>query len=400
MANKKTIRDIDVSNKKVLVRVDFNVPLDENQKITDDTRILGALPTIEYLLKNKASVILMSHLGRPKGEAIPKYSLRPVALALQKLLDRDIWFKSVPKVIDDEIISKARSMKAGDVLLLENTRFVPGETKNDTDFAKKLASLADIFVNDAFGTAHRAHSSTAGCASFLPSVSGFLIEKEVKFLGDALNNPKRPLVAILGGAKVSDKIQIIKSLLAKVDSLIIGGGMAYTFLKAKGLEIGKSILDSDGLDLAKSLLNEAKKKGVEILLPIDIHITTEFSNDSPDSFVDADSIPSDMMGLDIGPKTIELFLDKIRQAKTVLWNGPMGVFEMSKYAVGTRSIAEVLASTDAISIIGGGDSAAAVAQFSLSSKMSHVSTGGGASLEFIEGKVLPGIEVLEDKDEN
>jgi 3-phosphoglycerate kinase len=395
---KKTLRDIDVNGKKVIVRCDFNVPLDETGRITDDTRIVGAMPTIEYLLAHGAAVILLSHLGRPKGEANPKYSLKPVADALTKRLGTEVWFKSVASVVDGEVKDKAASLKSGEVMLLENTRFRKEETANDSEFSKELASLADIFVNDAFGSAHRAHASTAGIASYIPAVSGFLIEKEVKFLGGVLDNPARPFVAILGGAKVADKIKVIENLLTKADTLLIGGGMTYTFLKSKGYEIGTSILDENSVDLAASLLKKAEEKGVELLLPVDVKAGRDFDNDTEAAYYDSDAIPAAWMAMDIGPKTEALFAEKIKSAGTVLWNGPMGVFEMPNFAAGTRAVAEALAEAEGVSVIGGGDSAAAVEQFGLAGLMSHVSTGGGASLEFIEGNVLPCIAVLEDKE--
>ncbi|MDR1495662.1 MAG: phosphoglycerate kinase [Clostridiales Family XIII bacterium] len=398
---KKTVRDIDVKGKKVLVRCDFNVPLDAERNITDDTRIVGALPTILYVLEHGAAVILTSHLGRPKGEARPEFSLAPIAADLTEKLGRNVWFKSVPSVVDDEVKAKATALQPGEVMLLENTRYVAGETKNDRAFAENLASLADIFVNDAFGSAHRAHSSTAGVAEYLPTVMGFLMEKEVKYLGDALTDPKRPFVAVIGGAKVADKILVIENLLEKADTLIIGGGMAYTFLKAKGYEIGTSLLDVDSVGLAGGLMKKASEKGVELLLPVDVVVGDEFKDDTPHADYGADAIPADRMGLDIGPNTRELFAERIRGAGTVLWNGPMGVFEMNAFAVGTRVVAEAMVSateeSDAITIIGGGDSAAAVEKFGLADRMSHVSTGGGASLEFIEGKELPGVAVCENK---
>ncbi|WP_037372090.1 phosphoglycerate kinase [Anaerovorax odorimutans] len=394
---KKTVKDIEVKGKKVIVRCDFNVPLDESGQITDDIRITSALPTINYLLENKAKIILMSHLGRPKGEPNMKYSLKPVAERLSQLLNMKINFISDENVVSDKVKNAADNLKDGEILLLENVRFRKEETENGAEFSKELAGLADIFVNDAFGTAHRAHSSTAGIAKYIPAVSGFLIEKEVKFLGSAIENPKRPFVAIMGGAKVGDKISVIDNLLKKVDVLIIGGGMAYTFLKSKGYEIGKSILDTENINLAESLLKKADKKGVKILLPIDIKASKEFDNNSETSLFDADKISPDYMGLDIGPKTIDLFSEELLKAKTIIWNGPVGVFEMSNFATGTIKIAEALADSDAVTIIGGGDSAAAVAQFGFSDKMTHISTGGGASLEFLEGKELPGIAVLQDK---
>jgi phosphoglycerate kinase len=393
---KKTIRDIELSGKHVIIRCDFNVPFDGDGNISDTTRIEGALPSISYILEQGASMIIMSHLGRPKGEPKPELSLKPVATELSKRLGLEVWFKSVPEVIDDEVRTHALGLKPGEIMLLENTRFRIEDEKNGADFAKELASLADIYVNDAFGTAHRAHASTAGIADYIPAVSGFLIEKEVRYLGDALNSPKRPFIAVLGGSKVGDKIKVIDSLLKKVDTLLIGGGMAFTFFKAQGKEIGTSILDADSLDVALEVLEKAKSLGVELLLPVDVNAGKSFDNDTESAYFDVDSIPSDFMGLDIGPKTIEIYQDKLIQAGTVLWNGPMGVFEMPNFATGTRAVAEALANSDAISIIGGGDSAAAVTQFGLDDKMTHVSTGGGASLEFIEDGSLVCIDVLED----
>lgn len=393
---KKTVRDVEVKGKKVIVRCDFNVPMKDG-KITDDTRIKAALPTIGYLLENGAAVILMSHMGRPKGEAKMEFSLAPVAERLSGYLETEVRFKSSPEVVDDETKKEAAGLKAGEVFLLENVRFRKEETDNNPEFAKELASLAEIFVQEAFGTAHRAHASTAGIAAYLPAVSGFLIEKEVKFLGSAVENPKRPFVAIMGGAKVGDKIPVIENLLTKVDALIIGGGMSYTFYKAMGLEIGTSILDADNVELAKSLIEKAEKLGVKLLLPIDIVCAKEFDNNSESKVFDKESIPYDYMGLDIGPETIKLYRETLAKAATVVWNGPMGVFEMDNFANGTRAVAQILADIDAITIIGGGDSAAAVEKFGLADRMSHISTGGGASLEFLEGKVLPGIDVIQDK---
>lgn len=394
--NKKTVRDIDVKGKKVIVRCDFNVPQDSEGRITDDRRIVGALPTIKYLLENGAKVILMSHLGRPKEGYDVKYSLKPVAVRLSELLGQEVKLAEDKEVVGENAIKLTSEMKAGEVVMLENVRFIKTETKNDMDFAKKLASLADIFVNDAFGTAHRANSSTAGIASFLPAVAGFLIEKETSIMGKALTSPDRPLVAILGGAKVSDKIGVINNLLEKVDKLIIGGGMAYTFYKAKGYEIGNSLLEEDKVDYAKEMLEKAKTKGVELLLPVDNVVAKEFKADA-EHIVVKENIPEGYMGLDIGPETIKLFSDAVKDAKTVIWNGPMGVFEMPAFAVGTKAIAEALAVLDATTIIGGGDSAAAVEQLGYADKMTHISTGGGASLEFLEGKELPGIAALNDK---
>jgi len=404
---KKTIRDFDFNGQTAIVRCDFNVPLDAEGRITDDNRIVGAIPTIRYLMEHSAKIILMSHLGRPKGEPKAEFSLAPVAADLSSKLGVHVWFKSVPTVIDDEIREKAASLKPGEIMLLENTRFRKEDDVKDValqaPFAKELASLADVFVNDAFGTAHRHHASTAGVADYIPAVMGFLIEKELKYLGEALDNPKRPLIAILGGAKVADKIPVIENLLTKADTILIGGGMAYTFLKALGVGIGKSLLDEEGIDFAGSLIDKAKEAGVKLLLPLDTVAAPEFNNDSPSEvFIDTpeEGIPDDQMGLDIGPETVDVFTGEIASACTILWNGPMGVFEMPNFAKGTLAIAEAMAKATeggAITIVGGGDSAAAVAGFGLSERMSHVSTGGGASLEFIEGKKLPGVEVINEK---
>ncbi|MBD5559194.1 MAG: phosphoglycerate kinase [Clostridia bacterium] len=392
---KKTIEDVDVRGKKVLVRVDFNVPLDDKQQITDETRILAALPTIQYLVKNGAKVILISHLGRPKGEVNPKFSLKPVAERLGQLLDTKVLFADdcvgpeAQKVVDE--------LQDGQVALLENLRFHKEETQNDPEFAKQLAGLADIYVNDAFGSAHRAHASTAGVADYLPAVAGYLIGKELDVMGKALEDPVRPFVAILGGAKVSDKIGVISNLLNKVDSLIIGGGMANTFVMAEGNEVGKSLVDAEKLDLAKDLLKQAKDKGVKVMLPVDFVVAREVSADAPTEVVAVDEIPADEMALDIGPETRKQFADAVKNAKTVIWNGPMGVAEIAQFAEGTKAVAQALADTDAITIIGGGDSAAAVKQLGYADKMTHISTGGGASLEFLEGKELPGVAALNDK---
>jgi len=393
--SKKTVRDIDLQGKKVLVRCDFNVPMDENKNITDNRRIVAALDTIKYLLEKNCKIILCSHLGRPKGEVNPKYSLAPVANELSKLLGKEV--KLAKDVVGEDAKSLTTSMSEGDIVLLENVRFEPGEEKNDEELSKKFASLAEVYVNDAFGTAHRAHSSTTGVASYLPAVSGFLIEKELKFLGSALENPERPFVAILGGAKVSDKIGVIDSLLEKVDTLIIGGGMAYTFFKSMGYEVGNSLCELDKLDLAKSLMEKAKAKGVKLMLPIDNKVGKEFSNDTESKFVNSTEIPTDWEGLDIGPKTVELYAEELKKAKTVVWNGPLGAFEMSQFAEGTNAIAKILSEVEATTIVGGGDSAAAVEKAGLAPKFTHISTGGGASLEFLEGKKLPGIEALQDK---
>ena len=393
--NKKTIEDIDVSGKKVLVRCDFNVPLDENKNITDETRINAALPTIKYLLEHGAAVILCSHLGRPKGEFNMKYSLAPVAKRLSEKLGFEV--KLAKDVIGPDAKKLAAEVKPGQAVLLENVRFHAEEEKNDPAFAKELASMADIYVSDAFGTVHRAHASTAGVAQYLPAVAGFLIGKELNFLGKAVTNPERPFVAILGGAKVKDKIGVITNLIEKVDTLLIGGGMAYTFMKATGGQIGNSLCDDERLSLALELLDKAKAKGVKLLLPVDNVCGKEFSNDTEQMVCESGKIPEGWEGLDIGPKTVELFSKEIKAAKTVVWNGPMGVFEMPNFAKGTLAIATAMAESDATTIIGGGDSAAAVTQMGLADKMSHISTGGGASLEFLEGKTLPGVAALNDK---
>ena len=393
--NKKTVKDIDLKGKKVLVRCDFNVPMDESKNIVDNTRIVAAMPTIKYLLENNCAVILCSHLGRPKGEFNEKYSLKPVAKELSKLLDKEVIMAK--DVVGEDAVKKASDLQQGQVMLLENVRFHREETDNDPEFAKKLASMAEVYVNDAFGAAHRAHASTAGVAAYLPAVSGFLIEKELKFLGNAISNPVRPFVAILGGAKVSDKIGVIDSLLEKVDTLIIGGGMAYTFFKAQGYGVGNSLCELDKLDLAKSLMEKAKAKGVKLMLPVDTVVGKEFKEDTESKTVAWTDIPDDWEGFDIGEKTIEMFSDELKSAKTVVWNGPLGLFEFAQFAKGTNAIAKVLSELDATTIIGGGDSAAAVKKAGLQDKMTHISTGGGASLEFLEGKKLPGIECLQDK---
>ncbi len=393
---KKTIEDIQVAGKKVLVRVDFNVPLTEDGKVADDKRIVAALPTIQYLLAHNAKVILCSHLGRPKGQVNPKYSLAPVGEKLAELLpDTQIWFAE--DTIGESAKAAIADMKEGEIVLLENTRFHKEEEKNDPEFAKALASLADIFVSDAFGTVHRAHASTVGVADYIPAVAGYLIGKELRIMGEALDNPVRPFVAILGGAKVADKIGVIKNLLTKCDSLIIGGGMAYTFFKAKGYEIGDSLLDADSIDLAKDLMKEAEERGVNLLLPIDTVVAKEFAADAEHKTVASNEIPAGWQGLDIGEKTIELFRETILKAKTVVWNGPMGVFEFPAFAVGTKAIAQACADCEGTTIVGGGDSASAVKKLGYADKITHISTGGGASLEFLEGKVLPGVAVLNDK---
>jgi phosphoglycerate kinase len=394
--NKKTIRDIDVKGKRVLCRVDFNVPQDETGKITDDNRIQAALPTIKYLSKHGAKVVLVSHLGRPKG-VTPKYTLEPVAVRLEDLLGQPV--ELLDKTVGDETAAAINDLKDGDVVLLENVRFYPEEEKNDPGFSQDLAFLADVYVNDAFGTAHRAHSSTEGVAHYLPGVAGFLMEKELDYLGGALDNPKRPFVAILGGAKVKDKIGVIERLLEKVDTLIIGGGMAYTFLKAQGKEIGTSLLDASNIEFCKTVLEKA---GGKLLLPVDVVITDKNPFDVGDAqcstqIVSVDAIPADQEAADIGPQTREKFANAVKGAGTVVWNGPMGIFEFAKFAEGTRAVAQALADSGAVTIIGGGDSAAAAQQLGFADKMTHISTGGGASLEFLEGKPLPGVLALQDK---
>ena len=394
--NKKTVRDIDVKGKKVLCRCDFNVPQDKaTGAITDDKRIVAALPTLKYLLEQGAAVIACSHLGKPKGEWKESLTLSPVAKRLSELLGQEVIFAK--DIIGEDAKAKAAALQPGQIVLLENLRFDKGEEKNDPEFAKALASLADVYVSDAFGTVHRAHASTAGVAAYLPAVSGFLIQKELEVMGGALANPKRPLVAILGGAKVSSKIGVINNLLDIADTIIIGGGMAYTFIKAMGGSVGTSLLEEDRLDYCKEMMDKAKSKGVKFLLPVDTLCAAEFSADAKPELVDTMKIPGDRMGMDIGPKTIELFADAVKDAGTVIWNGPMGVFEFPAFAEGTRALAKALADTNAITIVGGGDSAAAVAQLGYADKMTHISTGGGASLEFLEGKELPGVACLLDK---
>jgi 3-phosphoglycerate kinase len=394
---KKTIKDINVKGKRVIVRCDFNVPMNKYGEITDHIRITSALPTINYLLEHQAKIILLSHLGRPDGVPNMDYTLKPVADELALLLERKINFISSPLVVDETVRNAVKNMQNGEIILLENVRFRKEETDNDPVFSKELASLGDIFVEDAFGAAHRAHASIHGIAKFLPGVSGFLLEREIKFLGNAVDNPLRPFLAIMGGAKIGDKIMVIERLIDLVDSLIIGGGMAYTFIKATGHEIGKSLVEDDKLDLALMLLKKAKDRGVKIMLPVDVIVSREFSNVVAFTSVDIDKIPKDMMGLDIGKKSIQIFVNEIKKSETVLWNGPMGVFEMSNFAEGTLEIAQAISVSKGITIIGGGDSASAVLQFGLSDKFTHISTGGGAALEFIGGKELPGISILEDK---
>lgn len=393
--NKKSVEDIDVSGKKVIVRCDFNVPQDETGRITDDKRIVAALPTIKYLLEHNAAVILCSHLGRPKGEFKMKYSLAPVAERLSELLGQEV--KLAKDVIGEDAKKCASELSCGQAMLLENVRFHKEEEKNDPAFAKELASMAEIYVNDAFGTAHRAHASTAGIADYLPAVCGFLINKEISIMGKALANPVRPFVAILGGAKVSDKIGVINNLIEKCDTIIIGGGMSYTFMKAMGKQIGTSLCEDDKVELAKELMKKAEDKGVKLMLPVDTVCADHFAADAEPVVFEAGALPEDMMGLDIGPKTIELFSDAVKDAGTVVWNGPMGVFEFDAFAVGTKAVAKAIAASNAVSIIGGGDSAAAVEKLGYADKMAHISTGGGASLEFLEGLVLPGIACLQDK---
>ncbi len=394
--NKKTIDDISVKGKRVFVRVDFNVPMDDSRNITDDKRIRAAVPTIKALVNQGGRVILASHFGRSKGKVVEEMRLDPVAIRLAELLGQDVG--KTNDCIGEGVKQAVAQMSDGDVLLLENVRFYPGEEKNDPEFAQALAELADVYVNDAFGAAHRAHASTAGITKYVDtSVAGYLMQREIEFLGGALDNPKRPFVSILGGAKVSDKIGLITNLIDKVDTLVIGGGMAYTFLKAKGYEVGQSLLDEERVGLAKEMMDKAEAKGVNFLLPVDVTVADRFAADANTKVVDADQIPADWQGLDIGPRTLDLFKQAVVDAATVVWNGPMGVFEMPAFAKGTNGLAEVLAESSAITIIGGGDSAAAVEQAGLSEKMSHVSTGGGASMEFLEGKELPGVAALDNK---
>jgi phosphoglycerate kinase len=397
--NKLTINDIDLKNKKVLVRVDFNVPLDDNLNITDDNRITSTLPTIKKIISDGGMAILMSHLGRPKGKPNSKYSLKPVAVRLSQLLGKEV--KLAPDCIGDQVKAMVNALKPGDVILLENLRFHEEEEKNNPEFAKQLAELGDVYVNDAFGSAHRAHASTEGLTKFMSvSVAGYLMQKELDYLGGAIENPKRPYLAILGGAKISGKIDVIMNLFDKVDSMIIGGGMAYTFYKAQGMEIGSSLLEAEKIDLAKQVLEKAKTSKMKLLFPVDVVVAKEFNNDSPSEVVKINNMPSDKMGLDIGPESIKLFREEILKSKTIVWNGPMGVFEMDNFAKGTDAVAAALVEATAkgaITVIGGGDSAAAISKAGLADKVSHVSTGGGASLEFLEGKILPGVAALTDK---
>ena len=393
--SKKTVKDIDLKGKKVLVRCDFNVPMDENQNITDNRRIVAALPTIKYLIEQDCKIVLCSHLGRPKGEIKPEFSLKPVAKEISRLLGKEVVMCG--DVVGEDAKNKANNLKNGEIMLLENLRFHREETDNEPNFAKELASFGEVFVNDAFGTAHRAHASTEGVTHFLPAVSGFLIEKELKFLGDSLANPERPFMAILGGRKVSDKIGVIESLLEKVDVLMIGGAMAYTFFKSMGYDVGNSICELDKLDLARELMEKAKEKNVKFMLPVDTKVGKEFDPNTESKIVKFTEIPDGWEGFDIGTETIKLYSEEVKKAKTLIWNGPVGLFEFEQFAVGTNSIARALADVDAVKIIGGGDSAAAVEKAGLAEKFTHISTGGGASLEFLEGKKLPGIEALLDK---
>ena len=397
MLNKKSVDDINVKGKRVLVRCDFNVPLQDG-KITDENRLVAALPTIKKLVADGGKIILCSHLGKPKGEPKPELSLAPVAKRLTELLGQEVKFVPSPVVVDDTVKAAVADMKDGEIILLENTRYRAEETKNGDEFSKELASLCDVFVNDAFGTAHRAHCSNVGVTKYVDTaVVGYLMQKEIDFLGNAVNNPDRPFVAILGGAKVSSKISVINNLLDKVDTLIIGGGMCYTFTKAQGGNVGNSLLEEDYLQYALDMVKKAEEKGVKLLLPVDAVAADAFSNDANTKVVAQNEIPDGWMGLDIGPKTAEMFADAVKSAKTVVWNGPMGCFEMPKFAEGTKAVAEALANTDAVTIIGGGDSAAAVNQLGYGDKMTHISTGGGASLEFLEGKELPGVAAANDK---
>ncbi|WIW70317.1 phosphoglycerate kinase [Anaerosinus gibii] len=395
MLNKKSIVDIDVNGKKVFVRVDYNVPMDAEQNITNDTRIRATLPTVNYLLDNNAAVILACHVGRPKGKPVPEFSVAPIVKRLSELLGKEV--KMAPDCVGEEASKMAADLKPGEVLLLQNLRYHSEEEKNDPEFAKQLASLADIAVNDAFGVSHRAHASVEGITKYIPTVAGFLMEKEIKFVGQAVANPQRPFVAIIGGAKVSDKIGVISNLLEKVDTLIIGGGMAHTFDAAKGYKIGASLCEPDKIDLAKELIKKAEEKNVNLVLPVDIIAADKFAPDANTQIVDVKEIPEGWLGLDSGPKTSEKYVDALKGAKTVVWNGPMGVFEMDAFAQGTKDVAQAVADSGATSIVGGGDSISALKKTGLSDKITHISTGGGATLEFLEGKVLPGIAALADK---
>ena len=397
MLNKKSLRDLEFKGKNVLVRCDFNVPMDDEGNITDDTRIISSLPTINYLIEQDAKVILMSHLGRPKGQPNKKYSLEPVAKRLSELLNKEVLFLQDDEVVSNTVKKRVEAMEDGDVALLENTRFRKEEEKNEENFSKELASLGDLYVNDAFGTSHRAHASNVGVSTYLPSAVGFLVEKEISIMGKALEEPERPFIAILGGAKVSDKIGVIENLMNIVDTIIVGGGMAFTFLKAQGYEIGKSLLEEDKIGLAKELIEKTKEKNVKLILPVDVVVAKEFKNDTEFNTVSIDNIPSDMMGLDIGEETIKAFSEEIKKGKTIVWNGPMGVFEMENFAKGTIAIAQAMAESEGTTIVGGGDSASAVERSGYSHKMTHISTGGGASLELLEGKALPGIVAISEK---
>lgn len=398
MLNKKTLKDLNVDGKKVLVRVDYNVPISsETGEISDDTRIVASLDTIKYLLDHNAKVILMSHLGRPKNGPEKKFSLEPVAKKLSELIGKDVKFLQSDTVVDEKVKEACKRLENGDIVLLENTRFRTEETKNGDEFAKELASLADLYVNDAFGTSHRAHASNVGVSKHLESALGFLVEKEVNIMGKALENPERPFIAILGGAKVSDKIGVIDNLLEKVDGILVGGGMAWTFLKSEGYEVGKSLVENDKLDLAKELLKKATEKGVKFFLPIDAVVAEEMTEDSPSKIISISDFTSDEQAFDIGPRTVSVFVEEIKKSKTIVWNGPMGVFEIKQFANGTFDIAKALSEADATTIIGGGDSASAIEKSGYKDKVTHVSTGGGASLEFLEGKTLPGIDAISDK---
>ena len=394
--NKKTLKDLNVENKRVLVRVDFNVPIKEGI-ITDTNRIEASLTTIKYLIDNNAKVILMSHLGRPKGEPKPEFSLKPVAQKLSEMIGQDVKFIDSDKVVDDSVIEESKKLQPKEIMLIQNTRFRKEEEKNDQTFSKELSQLADLYVNDAFGTSHRAHSSNVGVSKFLPSAVGFLVQKEIEIMGKALENPERPFTAILGGAKVSDKIGVIENLLDKVDTILIGGAMAFTFIKSKGKNVGKSLIEEDKLDLAKSLLEKAQEKGVKIFLPVDFVVAKEMSEESDSKVINIDDFTDDIAGFDIGTKTIKIFDEEIQKSKTIVWNGPMGVFEIEQFSKGTFEIANSLVKSKATTIVGGGDSASAIAKSGNKDKVTHVSTGGGASLEFLEGKVLPGIDCIDER---
>ncbi|MDU5807610.1 MAG: phosphoglycerate kinase [Finegoldia magna] len=394
--NKKTLKDLNVENKRVLVRVDFNVPIKEGI-ITDTNRIEASLTTIKYLIDNDAKVILMSHLGRPKGEAKPEFSLKPVAQKLSEMIGQNVKFVDNDKVIDDSVIEESKKLQPKEIMLIQNTRFRKEEEKNDETFSKELSQLADLYVNDAFGTSHRAHASNVGVSKFLPSAVGFLVQKEIEIMGKALENPERPFTAILGGAKVSDKIGVIENLLDKVDTILIGGAMAFTFIKSQGKNVGKSLIEEDKLDLAKSLLEKAQEKGVKIFLPVDFVVAKEMTEESDSKVINIDDFTDDIAGFDIGTKTIKIFDEEIQKSKTIVWNGPMGVFEIEQFSKGTFEIANSLVKSKATTIVGGGDSASAIAKSGNKDKVTHVSTGGGASLEFLEGKVLPGIDCIDER---